>query len=110
MISGSASSLMIPAIGGSSDLKPDRSNYRWGTRSLLIGSHGGSIRDMAIGRRADVEPGQRFRQNGTVWEVVEVRSIHQIPHAKIVKSDDLTERKLISVSALLGGYELASED
>jgi hypothetical protein len=65
---------------------------------------------MANRRRADVEPGQHFRQNSAVWEVVEVSSIHQIPHAKIAKVDDLTERKLISVSALLDAYEFASED
>lgn len=63
---------------------------------------------MEIGRRADVKPGQHFRQNSAVWEVVEIRSIHQIPHVEIVKVDDPTERKLISVSALLDGYETAS--
>ncbi len=65
---------------------------------------------MAIGRRADVEPGQHFRQNSAVWEVVVVRSIHQIPHVEIAKVDDPTERKLISVSALLDDYESASRD
>ncbi len=77
---------------------------------MLIGSLGGSIRGMEIGRRADVKPGQHFRRNGAVWEVVEVRSIHQIPHVEIAKVDDPTERKLISVNALLDGYEPASSD
>ncbi len=65
---------------------------------------------MEIGRRADVKPGQHFRQNSAVWEVVGVRSIHQIPHVEIAKVDDPTERKLISVSALLDDYESASQD
>ncbi len=56
---------------------------------------------MARGARADVEPGQRFEQNGAVWEVAGVSSIHGIPHANIVKVRDPIERKLISVSALL---------
>ena len=65
---------------------------------------------MAIGRRADPEPGQHFRQNSTVWEVVEVRSIHQIPHVVITKVDDPTERKLISVAAMLDDYKLSSKE
>ncbi len=63
---------------------------------------------MANGRRADVKLGQYFQQNSAVWKVVGVRSIHQIPHVEIVKVDDPTEQKLISVSALLDGYEIAS--
>ncbi len=65
---------------------------------------------MEIGRRADVKPGQHFRQNSAVWKVVSVRPIHQIPHVEIAKVDDPTERKLISVSALLDDYESASRD
>ena len=63
---------------------------------------------MANGKRADVKLGQHFRQNNAVWEVVGIRSIHQIPHVEIAKVDNSTERKLISVSALLDDYETAS--
>ncbi len=77
---------------------------------IVVGSLGGSVRGMAIGRRTDPEPGQHFRQNSTVWEVVEIRSILQIPHVEIAKVDDPTERKLISVAAMLDGYELSSKE
>ncbi len=56
---------------------------------------------MARNVRSDVEPGQRFKQNGVAWEVVELRSLNGIPHVRIVRVGDPTELKLISVSALL---------
>ncbi len=64
---------------------------------------------MARNVRSDVEPGQRFKQNGVEWEVVELWSLSGIPHVRIVRVGDPTELKLISVSAFLERYDLALE-
>ncbi len=64
---------------------------------------------MARNVRSDVEPGQRFNQNGVAWEVVELCSLNDIPHVRIVRVGDPTELKLISVSALLERYDFALE-
>ena len=64
---------------------------------------------MARNVRSDVEPGQRFKQNGVAWEVVELRSLNGIPHVRIVRVGHPTELKLISVSALLERYDFALE-
>ncbi len=64
---------------------------------------------MARNVRSDVEPGQRFKQNGVAWEAVELCSLNGIPHVQIVRVGDPTELKLISVSALLERYEFTLE-
>ena len=64
---------------------------------------------MARRARDVVEPGQRFKQNSVVWEVVRVRPVHVIPHAEIVKVRDRTETKLISVSSLFEGSDFTQE-
>ncbi len=64
---------------------------------------------MAREVRSAVAPGQRFKQNSVTWEIEKLRSIDGIPHAKIVKIGDPTERKLISVRALLDGYDIVPE-
>ena len=64
---------------------------------------------MARNVRSDVEPGQRFKQNGVAWEAVELRSLNGIPHVRIVRVGNPNELKLISVSAFLERYDLALE-
>ena len=64
---------------------------------------------MARNVRTDVEPGQRFKQNGVAWEAVELRSLNGIPHVRIVRVGNPNELKLISVSALLDRYDFALE-
>ena len=73
--------------------------------SLLSGSFGPSLRPMARGSRASVEPGQRFMQNNVAWVVSRVTPVGDILHAEIVKVGDATVRKLISVRALIEGFE-----
>ena len=62
---------------------------------------------MASEAHSDIQPGQRFQQNRTLWEVVEFKSLHEIPHVRIMQVGDTNERKLISVSALRHSYNLA---
>ena len=64
---------------------------------------------MARNVRSDVEPGQRFKQNGVAWEAVKLCSLNGIPHVRIVRVGDPNELKLISVSALLERYEFTLE-
>jgi hypothetical protein len=65
---------------------------------------------MARRERSNVQPGQRFQSNNVVWEIAKVRSFNEIPHVRIVKVGDPTENKLISVSALLEGYDFVPEN
>ncbi len=64
---------------------------------------------MARDAQSDIQPGQRFKQSGIAWEVVDFTSANGIPHVQIMKVDDPTERKLISVSTLRDGYDLAPQ-
>ncbi len=64
---------------------------------------------MARDVRSDVEPGQRFKQNGVEWEAVELCSLNGIPHVRIVRVSDPNELKLISVSAFLERYDFDLE-
>ncbi len=64
---------------------------------------------MALGAPSDPSPGQCFKQNGIVWEVVKISSFNEIPHAQIMQVGDPTERKLISVSSLRADYDLVPE-
>ncbi len=64
---------------------------------------------MAGTAQSGIQPGQWFQQNRIVWEVVRFKSFNDIPHVQIMKVDDPTELKLISVSTLRDGYELAPE-
>ena len=64
---------------------------------------------MARDAHSDIPPGQRFKQNGIAWEVVKFTSVHGIPHVQIMKADDATEHKLISVRTLRDSYDLAPE-
>ncbi len=64
---------------------------------------------MARDAHSDIQPGQWFQQNRTVWEVVEFKSFNDIPHVQIMKVNDTSERKLISVRTLRDDYDLAPE-
>ena len=64
---------------------------------------------MALDAHSDIQPGQCFKQSGIAWEVVDFSPVNNIPHVQIMKVGDPTERKLISVSALRDGYDLAPE-
>ena len=64
---------------------------------------------MAGTAQSGIQPGQWFQQNRTVWEVVEFKSFNDIPHVKIMKVNDTSERKLISASTLRDSYVLAPE-
>jgi hypothetical protein len=48
-------------------------------------------------------------QNNVAWEVSRVTPVDGILHAEIVKVGDTTERKLISVRALIEGFDLQPE-
>ncbi len=57
---------------------------------------------MARMRRPEGLIGRRFERGGVEWEVGRLSSTPDtIPHVEIFKVEDPTERKLISVSALL---------
>ena len=64
---------------------------------------------MARDTQSDIQPGQWFKQSGIAWEVVDFTSANGFPHVQIMKVDDPTERKLISVSTLRDGYDLAPQ-
>ena len=64
---------------------------------------------MVRNARSDVEPGQRFKQNGVAWEAVELCSLNAIPHVRIVRVGDPNDLKLISVRALLERYDFTLE-
>ena len=64
---------------------------------------------MARSAPSDVSPGQCFKQNSIVWEVVKISSFNDIPHVQIMQVGDPTERKLISVGSLRADYDLVSE-
>ena len=74
---------------------------------LPFGNLDRSIVSMARDANSDIQPGQCFKQNGIAWEVVKFTSVHGIPHVQIMKADDPTEHKLISVRTLRGDYDLA---
>ena len=53
--------------------------------------------------RREIEPGQKYQQPGTsaVWQVLDLtRDAEGIQHARLIKGDDTTVVKMISVSAL----------
>ena len=64
---------------------------------------------MARDANSDIQPGQCFKQNSIVWEVVKFTSVYGIPHVQIMKVNDPTEHKLISVRTLRDDYGLAPE-
>ena len=68
-----------------------------------------SIVNMALDASTDPSPGQCFKQRSIVWEVMKFTSVHGIPHVQIMKVDDATEHKLISVRTLRDNYDLAPE-
>lgn len=68
-----------------------------------------SIFTMANQIHSDPPLGQKFLLNTHAWEVIDVKAVNGIPHVQIVKVGDPTERKLISVSALFDGYEVAAD-
>ena len=57
----------------------------------------------------EIQVGQRVQQNGAVWEVMEIKPANGLLHVQISKVGDPTELKLISLSSLLGGYDLLPE-
>jgi hypothetical protein len=64
---------------------------------------------MARDAHSDIPPGQRFKQNGIVWEVVKISSFNDIPHVQIMQVGNHTELKLISVSSLRAAYDLVPD-
>ena len=64
---------------------------------------------MALGATTDPSPGQCFKQQSIVWEIVKISSFNNIPHVQIMQVGDPTERKLISVSSLRAYYDLVPE-
>ncbi len=55
--------------------------------------------------------GRRFERNGVEWEVGRLSSVRDsVPHVEIFKVEDPTERKLISVSALLDDNDFVPID
>jgi hypothetical protein len=68
----------------------------------MVRSRNGNKEGSEMARR-EVEPGQKYRQPGgsAVWLVVDLTSDAEgIPHARLVRSDDSTVVKMISISAL----------
>ncbi len=65
-----------------------------------------SIVRMALSASTDPSPGQCFKQQSIVWEIVKISSFNNIPHVQIMQVGDPTERKLISVSSLRYDYDL----
>ncbi len=66
---------------------------------------------MARMRRPEGLVGQRFEHGGVVWEVGRISSVSDtVPHVEIFKVEDPTERKLISVSALLDDNDFVPID
>lgn len=73
-----------------------------GRFALQPRSFGGSLSGMARKNRSSVTVGRRFERNGVEWEVGRLTSTPDtIPHVEIFKVEDPTERKFISVGALL---------
>ena len=64
---------------------------------------------MARAKHSAIQAGQWFQQNRTVWEVMELKSLNDIPHVRIMKVSNTNECKLISASALRDGYVLAPD-
>ena len=64
---------------------------------------------MALDAHSDIQLGQCFKQNSTVWEVDRFTSFNDIPHVHIMKVGDPTVRKLISVNTLRDAYDLAPQ-
>ena len=57
---------------------------------------------MARMRRPEGLIGRRFERGGVEWEVARVSTVPEaVPHIELFMVHDPTERKLISVSALL---------
>ena len=67
------------------------------------------IGSMAEKFNSDIEPGQCFKRNGMGWKVVGFTSVNGIPHVQIMKADNSTERKLISLGSLRDGYDLVNK-
>ena len=77
--------------------------------SLPLGPLDCRIASMARDAHSGVRVGQWFQQNRIVWEVMKFTSVHGIPHVQIMKVDDPTEHKLISVRTLRADYDLVPE-
>ncbi len=77
--------------------------------SLPLGPLDCRIASMARDAHSGVRVGQWFQQNRIVWEVDQFASFNGIPHVQIMKVDDATEHKLISVRTLRDDYDLAPE-
>ena len=66
---------------------------------------------MARKRRPEGLVGRRFEHGGVVWEVARISSASKtMPHVELFKVHDPTERKTISVSALLEGNDFVPID
>ena len=64
---------------------------------------------MANDVHSDVQIGQCFQQNHVVWEVVDFKSLNNLPHVKIMKVGDPYECKLIALRALRDDFDPAPQ-
>ena len=66
---------------------------------------------MARKRRSEELVGRRFEHGTVVWEVARISSVpNTMPHVELFKVQDPTERKTISVSALIDGDDFVPVD
>ncbi len=66
---------------------------------------------MARKRRPEGLVGRRFEHGSGVWEVARISSVpNTMPHIELFKVQDPTERKIISVSALLANDDFVPID
>ena len=66
---------------------------------------------MARKRRPEELVGRRFEHGTVVWEVARISSApNTMPHVELFMVHDPTERKTISVSALLDGHDFSPID
>ncbi len=72
---------------------------------------GDSLPGMARKIRTEELIGRRFEHGTVVWEVARISSFpNTMPHVELFRVQDPTERKTISVSALLEGNDFSPID
>ncbi len=66
---------------------------------------------MARKRQPEGLVGRRFEHGSVVWEVARISIVpNTVPHVELFQVSDPTERKIISVSALLEGNDFVQID
>ena len=61
--------------------------------------------EMAQKNNPNILIGQRVSCKGIAWEVLEIKSLQNIPHVAVMQVGNPTERKLISVRALFEDFD-----